>query len=234
MLRYCWLPRSWRSSPFFSYTDVELLSFSCSKACGIRLDDAHPFLGSTVPVFLPSPATENAHQPVPGQRTRKAVEPTHPPWDRLAIQPTRVASKHPAIVVRRPLHRFRILLRLRLPRHNFCTVLWVSWRNRSIDNRFSVKFKTLVKVDAVLSVSSFFSPNFSRRSSTRPLVQQACPAPNPVPGIGNGHGPSSPTPTSHRTSAGLRLDPRVLLFVDSPYSKTGRDVAVWLVANRIR
>ncbi|CAG0918609.1 unnamed protein product [Notodromas monacha] len=42
------------------------------------------------------------------------------------------------------------------------------------------------------------------------------------------------SPTSHQTAARLRLDPRALLFVDSPYSRTGRDIAMWLVANRIR
>lgn len=38
----------------------------------------------------------------------------------------------------------------------------------------------------------------------------------------------------HRSEARLRIDPKVLVFVETTYSKVGRDIAELLVYNRIK
>lgn len=38
----------------------------------------------------------------------------------------------------------------------------------------------------------------------------------------------------HRSEARLRIDPKVLVFVETTYSKLGRDIAELLVYNRIK
>lgn len=38
----------------------------------------------------------------------------------------------------------------------------------------------------------------------------------------------------HRSAARLRIDPKVLVFVETTYSRLGRDVAELLVYNRIK
>uniref|UniRef100_A0A1A9W4A1 Heparan sulfate-N-deacetylase N-terminal domain-containing protein n=1 Tax=Glossina brevipalpis TaxID=37001 RepID=A0A1A9W4A1_9MUSC len=43
----------------------------------------------------------------------------------------------------------------------------------------------------------------------------------------------SPAP-DHRTEAGLRIDPKVLVFVESTYSQLGRNISELLVYNRIK
>lgn len=44
---------------------------------------------------------------------------------------------------------------------------------------------------------------------------------------------ASPAP-DHRTEARLRIDPKVLVFVETTYSGLGRDIAELLVYNRIK
>lgn len=44
---------------------------------------------------------------------------------------------------------------------------------------------------------------------------------------------SSPAP-DHRSEARLRIDPKVLVFVETTYSRLGRDIAELLVYNRIK
>lgn len=44
---------------------------------------------------------------------------------------------------------------------------------------------------------------------------------------------SSATP-DHRSDARLRIDPKVLVFVETLYSRLGRDIAELLVYNRIK
>lgn len=44
---------------------------------------------------------------------------------------------------------------------------------------------------------------------------------------------SAATP-DHRSEARLRIDPKVLVFVETLYSRLGRDVAELLVYNRIK
>ena len=44
---------------------------------------------------------------------------------------------------------------------------------------------------------------------------------------------SSQTP-DHRSEARLRIDPKVLVFVETTYSRLGRDIAELLVYNRIK
>uniref|UniRef100_A0A1A9V3Y1 Heparan sulfate-N-deacetylase N-terminal domain-containing protein n=1 Tax=Glossina austeni TaxID=7395 RepID=A0A1A9V3Y1_GLOAU len=43
----------------------------------------------------------------------------------------------------------------------------------------------------------------------------------------------SPAP-DHRTEAGLRIDPKVLVFVETTYSQLGRNISELLVYNRIK
>jgi heparan sulfate N-deacetylase/N-sulfotransferase NDST2 len=38
----------------------------------------------------------------------------------------------------------------------------------------------------------------------------------------------------HRSEARLRIDPKVLVFVETTYSRLGRDIAELLVYNRIK
>jgi heparan sulfate N-deacetylase/N-sulfotransferase NDST2 len=42
------------------------------------------------------------------------------------------------------------------------------------------------------------------------------------------------TARDHRSDARLRIDAKVLVIVESAYSRLGRDIAELLVANRIR
>lgn len=44
---------------------------------------------------------------------------------------------------------------------------------------------------------------------------------------------ASETP-DHRSEARLRIDPKVLVFVETTYSRLGRDIAELLVYNRIK
>lgn len=44
---------------------------------------------------------------------------------------------------------------------------------------------------------------------------------------------ASPAP-DHRSEARLRIDPKVLVFVETTYSGLGRDIAELLVYNRIK
>ena len=47
--------------------------------------------------------------------------------------------------------------------------------------------------------------------------------------------PADPANThDHRSEARLRIDPKVLVFVETTYSKLGREIAEELVYNRIK
>lgn len=47
--------------------------------------------------------------------------------------------------------------------------------------------------------------------------------------------PVEPSPApDHRSEARLRIDPKVLVFVETTYSRLGRDIAELLVYNRIK
>lgn len=48
------------------------------------------------------------------------------------------------------------------------------------------------------------------------------------------NGPRIPQDHDHKTEARLRIDPKVLVFVETAYSKLGKDIAELLVHNRIK
>lgn len=48
------------------------------------------------------------------------------------------------------------------------------------------------------------------------------------------NGPKIPQDHDHKTEARLRIDPKVLVFVETAYSKLGKDIAELLVHNRIK
>lgn len=64
---------------------------------------------------------------------------------------------------------------------------------------------------------------------TRPSPMVRCRLANDV----NGNAEPSKEP-DHRSDARQRIDPKVLVFVETTYSRLGRDIAELLVYNRIK
>lgn len=67
------------------------------------------------------------------------------------------------------------------------------------------------------------------RHDTRPSPLVRCRMSNEI----NGNLDASKEP-DHRSDARLRIDPKVLVFVETTYSRLGRDIAELLVYNRIK
>ena len=50
----------------------------------------------------------------------------------------------------------------------------------------------------------------------------------------DGHAAQEPQAADHRSEARLRIDAKVLVFVETTYSRLGRDIAELLVYNRMK
>ncbi|EEB17253.1 heparan sulfate N-deacetylase/N-sulfotransferase, putative [Pediculus humanus corporis] len=101
-----------------------------------------------------------------------------------------------------------------------------------------VKQVTMKRFILLLLLSSILLISFQLRLTTyfinSPFGRNTRPEPNIRCSFQNGVARGTVRAPDHRSAARLRIDPKVLVFVETTYSRLGRDVAELLVYNRIK